>query len=160
MTNDRPAAPPNVRVDAPLYLARFRERTAARQSNGDDPATENDEAAIPLYLRQFRDLQETAEPRPTANPLWERSSLEIQQALTEDNRNKEISAPQGAARQLVNDVYLIRHGETQGYSTDSGLTPPRRMAGPQLRPDARAASENGRNGRLSTCGYQSGSRDS
>ena len=47
----------------------------------------------------------------------------MQQALTEDNRNKEISAPLAAARALLNDVYLIRHGETQGYSTDSGLTP-------------------------------------
>jgi len=49
--------------------------------------------------------------------------LASQQALTEDNRNKEISPPPGSARDLRNDVYLIRHGETQGYSTDSGLTP-------------------------------------
>ena len=56
-------------------------------------------------------------------PLWQRSDLATQQALTEDNRNKEISPPPSSARQLLNDVYLIRHGETQGYSTDSGLTP-------------------------------------
>src|SRR5690606_33214343 len=28
-----------------------------------------------------------------------------------------------AMRGLANDVFLIRHGETQGYSSDSGLTP-------------------------------------
>ena len=43
--------------------------------------------------------------------------------MSEDNRTKEISAPPGARKKLLADVFLIRHGETQGYSTESGLTP-------------------------------------
>ena len=56
-------------------------------------------------------------------PLWQRASLPVQRALTEDSRNKEITAPAGAVPTTVSDVFLIRHGETQGYSSDSGLTP-------------------------------------
>ena len=128
----RPAKPPAERIEAPLYLARFREREAAqRQTNGDGTIGTRAEAPIddaqvedePLYLRRFRDRQTEAEQRPATTPLWERANLSVQQALTEDNRNKEISAPASARRQVTNDVYLIRHGETQGYSTDSGLTP-------------------------------------
>lgn len=77
----------------------------------------------PLYLRRFRDRRDDAsitEPRP---PLWERAGHGIQKALSEDNRNKEISAPARAKPQIANEIYLIRHGETQGYSTESGLTP-------------------------------------
>ena len=87
----------------------------------------------PLYLRRFRARGEAGSRRADGadDPLWRRAALPVQQALTEDNRNKEISARRGLA--LRNDVYLIRHGETQGYSTDSGLTP-RGVAGPQLRP--------------------------
>lgn len=77
----------------------------------------------PLYLRRFRDRRDEAsitEPRP---PLWERAGHGIQKAMSEDNRNKEISAPARARPQIANEIYLIRHGETQGYSTESGLTP-------------------------------------
>lgn len=106
----------NERIDAPLYLARFRDRASqpAAEHDGDDADT-------PLYLRRFRAGR--ANGATTDAPLWERSELSMQQQLTEDNRNKEISPPPSAARKVVNDAYLIRHGETQGYSTDSGLTP-------------------------------------
>ncbi len=120
---DVPAKAPKAtdRFDAPLYLARFRERTGA--TNGSDPLGHDGDE--PLYLRQFRARRDDATPASSRaeQPLWQRADLPMQQALTEDNRNKEISAPAGAARQLLNDIYLIRHGETQGYSTDSGLTP-------------------------------------
>ena len=128
---------PSERVDPPEYLARFKARSAAAgdqpsgtaaSTNGADPTDElpaDTRADAPLYLRRFRarvepggGTDDDAEP-----PLWQRSSLAVQQALTEDNRNKEIAPPPGAARAVTNDVYLIRHGETQGYSTDSGLTP-------------------------------------
>ncbi len=115
------AQPPNERVDAPLYLARFREREAAKQHNGAEADADGD--STPLYLRRFRERTSTVDERRATTPLWERASLGVRQALTEDNRNKEISAPPAANRRLLNDVYLIRHGETQGYSTDSGLTP-------------------------------------
>lgn len=125
------------RFEAPLYLARFRDRsqnggtttpqpthTLDRAIDLDAPS-EGDQPA-PLYLRRFREREQsdaTAANVVTDVPLWQRSQLGLQQQLTEDNRNKEISAPPEVARQLRNDVYLIRHGETQGYSTDSGLTP-------------------------------------
>ncbi len=121
-----PAGPTNARVDAPLYLARYLEREAARQRSGDadDHPPESDDRTAPLYLRRFRERQaaEGEAVRP-AEPLWKRAPLAVQQSLTEDNRNKEISPPPAAKPTLLNDVYLIRHGETQGYSTDSGLTP-------------------------------------
>jgi broad specificity phosphatase PhoE len=118
------AAVPTERGEAPLYLARYRDRERSDiESESADGATvnENDEAA-PLYLRRFR-RRDTTQTRTPTEPLWQRSSLGLQQALTEDNRNKEISPPASAFRSVLNDVYLIRHGETQGYGTDSGLTP-------------------------------------
>ena len=115
---------PSERVDPPEYLARFkaRQRDAEQRSELDgESAATAEQSNAPLYLRRFRDR---AEPGPAADePLWKRSELGVQQALTEENRNKEISPPPSASRGLANDVYLIRHGETQGYSTDSGLTP-------------------------------------
>ncbi|MFW2382309.1 MAG: histidine phosphatase family protein [Acidimicrobiales bacterium] len=104
------------RFDAPLYLAKYRERHGST-GNGDRVVDDG----TPLYLKQFR--QRSGDTGSVETPLWQRATLAAQQALTEDNRNKEISAPPGSARALRNDVYLIRHGETQGYSTDSGVTP-------------------------------------
>ena len=104
------------RHSAPMYLAKYRE-SQNQPAPSDDASTSDG----PLYLQQFR---EQSEPGTNTDlPLWQRSTLATQQALTEDNRNKEISPPPGSPRALRNDVYLIRHGETQGYSTDSGLTP-------------------------------------
>lgn len=122
--------PDRPRVDAPLYVSRYREREAARRNghgaaNGDDDTGTTappGDGTVPLYLRRFRQRQ-VSPARPADDPLWRRASLEVQRALTEDDRNKEISPPPEARRQLHNDVLLIRHGETQGYSTDSGLTP-------------------------------------
>ena len=135
----------NDRFDAPLYLAKYRDSqdrdgkqsVPAVDHNGDVPDRTNGTAGVgtadaapadaapadvgPIYLRRFRERSE--QPAVEQVPLWQRASLPVQQSLTEDNRNKEISAPPGSARRLKNDVYLIRHGETQGYSTDSGLTP-------------------------------------
>jgi broad specificity phosphatase PhoE len=114
---------PDIRIDAPMFLARYREREAARvldEGDGDDTSDVTDES-LPLYLRQHR--RRRAEPMRSTTPLWQRASLPMQRALTEDGRNKEISAPPEARRGLANDVFLIRHAETQGYSTDSGLTP-------------------------------------
>jgi broad specificity phosphatase PhoE len=110
-----------IRIEEPSYVARYRAAQQARQGevelDGDD--------SVPLYLRKYRARGD----RPASNitdtevPLWRRANLEVQRALTEDSRNKEISAPPEAEPKLANDVFLVRHGETQGYSTDSGLTP-------------------------------------
>jgi len=108
------------RHGAPEYLARYRENIAATGADETESPVPDD-TDTPLYLRQFRARNPGSAPVDT--PLWQRATLAQQQALTEASRNKEISAPPSAARALRNDVYLIRHGETQGYSTDSGLTP-------------------------------------
>src|SRR6187431_71998 len=105
------AAQPDIRIDAPMFLARYREREAARvlDIDGDELAAASDES-LPLYLRQHR--RRRSEPSRSATPLWQRASLPMQRALTEDGRNKEISAPPEARRGLANDVFLIRHAET------------------------------------------------
>lgn len=134
-TTETGGGQPIDRIEAPLYLARFRRRQAEAEAAGEpgepgvtppaEPEGPNgaDSLAAPLYLKRFR-RRAAADAAPDDDgPLWSRAGLGVQQALTEDNRNKEISAPPAAARELLNDVYLIRHGETQGYSTDSGLTP-------------------------------------
>ena len=115
----RPALRRTERDEAPMYLARYLQR----QQRGDDEVDREGDDGTPLYLRRFRqrrDEEPAPEPQP---PLWQRTGPEMQRVLSEDNRNKEISAPPEARRRLANDVYLIRHGETQGYSTESGLTP-------------------------------------
>src|SRR5262245_65801027 len=116
----------DIRIEEPSYVARYRQRAGG---NGSDTAdTDADDESIPLYLRQFRN-REAAQSSATApaverqEPLWKRGGLPVQRALTEDSRNKEIVPPEGAVPGVVNDAYLIRHGETQGYLTDSGLTP-------------------------------------
>ena len=119
---------PVERFDAPLYLARFRAREASRSGGGPSTVSGDERSPrngnVPLYLKRFRERSAPlASQTAAADPLWRRADLSVQQALAEDNRNKEISPPPAAARPLLNDFYLIRHGETQGYSTDSGLTP-------------------------------------
>ena len=134
-TTETGGGQPIDRIEAPLYLARFRRRQAEAEAAGEpgeagvtppaEPEGPNgaDGLAAPLYLKRFRRRAAASAAPDDDGPLWSRAGLGVQQALTEDNRNKEISAPPAAARELLNDVYLIRHGETQGYSTDSGLTP-------------------------------------
>lgn len=115
---DRPNLPRRDRDEAPLYLARYLEKQArvpAEEAEADDGA--------PLYLRQFRQRQKSDSITESRPPLYQRTGLGMQQALTEDNRNKEVSAPPAAKIRLAADVYLIRHGETQGYSSEAGLTP-------------------------------------
>ncbi len=76
-----------------------------------------------MYLRRFRERRDAETPTQSLPPLYERVGLGVQRAMSEDNRTKEISAPPSSRKHLLADVYLIRHAETQGYSTESGLTP-------------------------------------
>lgn len=116
-TSDDPF-PRTERTDAPRYLATYHERRSGRPLD-----TERGEAdTTPLYLRRFRQRSEQGSPT-VETPTWEGRDLGFQQALSESNRNKEIAAPPEARRSLVNDVFLVRHAETQGYSAESGLTP-------------------------------------
>ena len=116
---ERPALRRTDRDEAPLYLARYREREARRHEVSDGSGDES----TPLYLRRFRERREQESVTEMVPPLWERSGPGVQRALSEDNRNKEISPPPEARLGVVNEVYLVRHGETQGYSSESGLTP-------------------------------------
>jgi broad specificity phosphatase PhoE len=101
-----------------MYLARYLEKQAR-------PVEEDtsEDADTPLYLRRFRQRRDSQSITEQLPPLYQRVGHGMQQAMTEDNRTKEISAPPAARMKLAADIYLIRHGETQGYSTESGLTP-------------------------------------
>ncbi len=101
-----------------MYLARYLEKQARAV---EEDSTED--ADTPLYLRRFRQRRDTQTITEQLPPLYQRVGHGMQQAMTEDNRTKEISAPPAAKMKLSADIYLIRHGETQGYSTESGLTP-------------------------------------
>ena len=115
----RPPLPVTDRDEAPLYLARYLQRR--QEPDVPDEGTSDDQT--PLYLRRFRERPASDASPPGNLPLYRRVSLGMQRSLSEDNRNKEIAPPPEARQVLANDIYLVRHGETQGYSTESGLTP-------------------------------------
>ncbi|MBF4767775.1 histidine phosphatase family protein [Nocardioides agariphilus] len=120
---DRRGLPNTQRVDPPRYLATYLDRQKTQ-----DPTEGDSDESLPLYLRRFRQRQGEDRQGPTSLPLEQRDIRPnighgMQKAMSEDNRTKEISAPPHAKKAVVADVYLIRHGETQGYSTESGLTP-------------------------------------
>jgi broad specificity phosphatase PhoE len=103
------------RYEAPLYLARYKERQARRSDAASAEVAPTGDDGVPLYLRRFRERR--ADPGlldspPAFNEKW-----------AEVARSKEIVAPPEARIALAGMVRLVRHGETQGYSTDSGLTP-------------------------------------
>jgi len=104
--------PRTERYEAPLYLARYLERQA-RQGNGGNGEAADD--SVPLYLRRFREKHTGRAPAP-AEQAFNAKAAEVA-------RSKEIVAPPEARVPLRAQVRLVRHGETQGYSVDSGLTP-------------------------------------
>jgi broad specificity phosphatase PhoE len=108
------------RYEAPNYLATYRERQDARPAtNGSNGSTVDD---TPLYLRRFRERGATAAP-PV--PTVEHGGATFTPALAEATRGKEVAAPveRRASERFVCEISIIRHGITQGYSTDAGLTP-------------------------------------
>lgn len=118
MSGRPPDLPRTERDEAPMYLARYLERATRTPDLDEDP-----DDKTPLYLRRFRQRRSRETITAPLPPLWERSDHGMQMVLSEDNRNKEIGAPPQATRPVVNDVYLVRHAETQGYSTEAGITP-------------------------------------
>jgi hypothetical protein len=113
-----PNLPRTERYEAPLYLARYLERQARRRGGGGDAAPAGDDNT-PLYLRRFRERRLV--PSALDAPPPEAGGFSAKYA--EVARSKEIVAPPEARIPLRASVRLVRHGETQGYSTDSGLTP-------------------------------------
>ncbi|MGH8990460.1 MAG: histidine phosphatase family protein [Acidimicrobiia bacterium] len=116
--SDTPDLPRTERYEAPLYLARYLERQARRRAGNGEGDTPGDDTT-PLYLRRFRERQgapPALDSLPPEAQGWNAKYAEVA-------RSKEIVAPPEARIPLRASVRLVRHGETQGYSTDSGLTP-------------------------------------
>ncbi len=111
------------RDQAPAYLQRYLDRQRHEGTGAPGPATTADDTDTPPYVLRARGkaaerarseqgqdggppvrtrdyADNTVSPREIVPPDWYRDKLS------------------GSA-----DVRLIRHGETQGYSTDGGLTP-------------------------------------
>jgi broad specificity phosphatase PhoE len=111
--------PRTERPDAPAYLSRYLERasrTVTREEAEDD--------STPLYLRRFRERRESTDPFETPVPSYDGQELNTTRGWAEVTRTKEIVPERREqAAQAVTDVYFVRHGETQGYSSESGLTP-------------------------------------
>lgn len=108
------------RTDAPMYLARYRDRQKSHQDGG--PADRADDTT-PLYLRRFRS-RPTRDDELGAPVVWEGEELPHTRGWAEITRTKELPADgHPLAARVTAVVHLIRHGETQGYSTESGLTP-------------------------------------
>ena len=116
--------PRTERPDAPAYLQKYLDR----EGRGGKPHEVVDRGAddtTPLYLRRFRDRRSGAGALEAPLPEWEGHDLGVTQARALITKTKEI-VPGDAAEagpQTVTQVHIIRHGETQGYSTESGLTP-------------------------------------
>ena len=112
------------RYEAPNYLARYRERRGARPSTTDDTGNgSTDTDATPLYLRRFR--ERTAAAASPSPQVVEYDGAQFTPALAEATRGKEVAAPieRRASERIACEISIIRHGITQGYSTDAGLTP-------------------------------------
>jgi broad specificity phosphatase PhoE len=122
----RPALPRMDRTDPPGYLQRYREREARSKEIPSAEMLDLERSeATPLYLRRFRDRKSGASTLEERVPVWEGQDLGVTNAYSQITKSKEIvpeSAEQAGAV-LTTQVHIIRHGETQGYSTDSGLTP-------------------------------------
>ncbi|MDQ3732528.1 MAG: histidine phosphatase family protein [Actinomycetota bacterium] len=119
------------RTDAPHYLARYADRrTTKAPVNGGRPDLEAEDPSVPLYLRRFREKQaDPASATGTTAPRRSRILAVDGERFTPEyaagTRSHEI-VPPPERRDLdsyVHEIRIIRHGITQGYSTDAGLTP-------------------------------------
>lgn len=106
------------RYEAPNYLARYRERQDAKAAPAPAAPAEPD---TPLYLRRFRERGTGA----AEVPVIQLDGESFTRDYAGTTREKEIVAPpeRRAAEEFVAEIRIIRHGITQGYSTDAGLTP-------------------------------------
>jgi broad specificity phosphatase PhoE len=117
MTDDM-RLPHTERPDAPAYLARYQERKARERLPPDDSQPAED--GVPLYLRQFRARRSGLDRAEGASSQGALGT----EAWAETIKSKEI-VPASRPAELTGliDIHLLRHGETQGYSVDGGLTP-------------------------------------
>jgi broad specificity phosphatase PhoE len=111
-----------------MYLSRYN----ARRQNGADPSdrsaegaeSANADANTPLYLRRFRERQATTAGAPARSAILEVDGERFTPDYADVTRSHEI-IPEERREQdtYVSEIRIIRHGITQGYSTDAGLTP-------------------------------------
>src|SRR5215218_146767 len=121
---DDPPLPRTERPDAPLYLASYLRRRARATDPEADPGAAEADSATPLYLRRFRERRADPDAPDAPPPVWNGEPLEVTRAWAEITRTKEIvPEAQAGAFEVAAQVHIVRHGETQGYSTESGLTP-------------------------------------
>ena len=117
--------PRTERTNPPGYLQKYLEREThgGKPHNVAEMATATD--TTPLYLRRFRDRLSGATALEAPIPKWEGQDLGVTAAYAQITKTKEIvpGNKEEAAPALLTQVHIIRHGETQGYSTESGLTP-------------------------------------
>jgi hypothetical protein len=123
-----PPLPRTERPDAPLYLASYlrrRARAAAPEPGGEPaPAETEADTTTPLYLRRFRERRADPDAPDAPPPVWNGEPLEVTRAWAEITRTKEVvPETEAGAFRVAAQVHIVRHGETQGYSTESGLTP-------------------------------------
>ena len=114
------------RTDAPYYLARYAERRGLKQAAQSASPTETDaDADLPLYLRRFRERAESGQGQAASAALLEVDGESFTSEFAGTTRDKEIVAPPERKPQedFATEIRIIRHGITQGYSTDAGLTP-------------------------------------
>jgi broad specificity phosphatase PhoE len=116
--------PTTERRDAPLYLAQYHERRArAAKVMAAEPLASGEADGMPLYLRTFRARRANLD-RTAVLPSEQLAENETLVAWSQTTKTKEIvpavKSPDVAG--LI-DVHIIRHGETQGYSVDGGLSP-------------------------------------
>lgn len=126
MTTTRPDPRGLDRYEPPSYLARYQDRRARTAPDGPDGAdgAAAPADATPLYLRRFRERTGAAGSAP-APEVVEHDGARFTVPLAEVTRGKEVAAPlaRRATERFVAEISIIRHGITQGYSTDAGLTP-------------------------------------
>jgi broad specificity phosphatase PhoE len=123
-TPDAVTLPRTERTDAPAYLQKYLDREG-RGGKPHEVADRGQDDTTPLYLRRFRDRKSGAGSLEAPLPEWEGQDLGVTQAKALITKTKEIvpGDVREAGPQTVTQVHIIRHGETQGYSTESGLTP-------------------------------------
>ena len=115
--------PRTERADAPAYLQRHKQRRAAQQARPGAEAEAGEGDETPLYLRQFR-ARHSGGGALGDTVTFDGESLGTTRAWAEVTRTKEIVPERRDQLASVSaDIYLVRHGETQGYSSESGLTP-------------------------------------
>jgi broad specificity phosphatase PhoE len=112
------------RTDAPYYLARYTERRGLKQSAPSSSPAEADED-LPLYLRRFRERARDGQGETASAALLEVDGERFTREFAGTSRDKEIVPPpeRRAQEDFATEIRIIRHGITQGYQTDSGLTP-------------------------------------